>query len=203
MNEQLYDALAQARNAFTPIQQTGRNIDGPYTRIDDVVRATSSALAEFGLALMQYTEFEDDRLVLVTLLGHSSGQAMESRIPLVRAELDMEFGRHYDFHRCAQMQSVLGISGPDLSDNGRQQYEDKIVERENSPHTTDQSDKNWVTITKEQYDDLLETLDGHPQIARDIMSKYGIHTLRDMPKKGFAQDMEYIRRLLNRIENNN
>ena len=57
------------------------------------------------------------------------------------------------------------------------------------------SKKSKETLTKEQYEMVLEELKGWPEVAKGILKRYDITTLKDMPKERFIEDVERIRKI--------
>lgn len=196
-------AVALAQVEFEAIVPTKRSIDGSFADIGDIYKAISNALSKQGLKLIQRTQKRDEGFMLYTELLHKSGQWLSSEVQIILAATDKETGSHLDFHKRHQALSLLGIyptGEGSFDDNGDAQYEKDIIKDAHSVTQAAPKKKHWETITKDQYNDLIETLEAYPQIASDIMERYGITTLKDMPKKQFSEDMKLVRELINKIE---
>jgi ERF superfamily len=79
------EALAQAKQKIPPVAKTKVNpyFNSRYADLADIDQAVSPVLAEFGLAVTQWAEWDDkDRPVLITLLAHSSGEFIQGSHPL-------------------------------------------------------------------------------------------------------------------------
>ena len=105
-------------------------------------------------------------------------------------------GAHIEFHRRHQMALLLGVGCAYADDNGLRQREKQVLQGMKSVYEKPQVSRNHETITKEQYEDVLETLQDYPEIAQEVMEKYDITTLADMPKAHFPEDIKRIRKLI-------
>lgn len=195
-------ALALARMEIVGIKPNKKSIDGWFVDILQVMKETAAPLGKQSLALYQYTDYEDGSLMLYTKLIHKSGQSIGTKIKLILPATDKEVGAHIDFHKRHQALSLLGIY-PDSEvhdDNGDLQAEKSKIKGYRSPLKAAPKVKHWETITKEQHEDLLITLENYPDMVTDLLEKYGIGSLMDMPKESFKDDMKNIRNIIKDIE---
>lgn len=120
---ELYQALAAAQGAFTPIAlnrtATLPSMDGQepeefsYADLDELIRATRPALAANGLAVFQLPEHIDGRPYLTTTLAHSSGVEIKCSVPSdMFPVMDiMGYGGTLTFLRRYTYQSILCLAG--------------------------------------------------------------------------------------------
>lgn len=195
-------ALAKAQTAFKPLKASGNSIDGAFSDIEDITDAVATALASYGLKLYQHTQPEDGQCMLVTELIHDSGQWISSKMQLIISQTDKETAAHLDFHKRHQALTLLGWHANEkvYDDNGDWQYENNLINKIKNPSKVVAEKKHWITITKEQHDDLVETIQDYPELAKDIMERYGITSLKDMPKQDFPTDMKRIREIIFNIK---
>ena len=81
-----------------------------------------------------------------------------------------------------------------LDDDGDAELEKKITEGLFSGVEVS-SKKSKDVVTREQYELLLKELEGWPEIAKAVMKRYDIATLKDMPKEHFLEDIDRIRKI--------
>lgn len=194
-------ALALARQEFETLKPNRKSIDGPFADIVQITKVIAVPFAKHGLAFYQATYLEDGQLMLHTEIMHKSGQWIASKIKLILADTDKNSGAHIDFHKRLQALTLLGLYWDNsFDDDGDDQQEKSTIKGLQSAHQTAPKKKHWDTITKEQYEDVLHTLQDYPDIAKEVMERYGITTLRDMPKRSFIEDMDNIRQLIAKIQ---
>ena len=71
-------ALAKAQGAFEAAEKAGKNNFGKYATLESVFEATKTGRQENGLAVVQLPGNIGDAVAVTTILGHSSGQWIES-----------------------------------------------------------------------------------------------------------------------------
>ena len=82
---QLYEALAVAQGRIGTIPKRHKSHYGAYADLADIREFTHKALSECGLAIHQTLQLVSSELVLVTTLGHKSGQWISSVCPIKSA----------------------------------------------------------------------------------------------------------------------
>jgi hypothetical protein len=193
----LATALAKARLGFDEIGANKKSVDKSYADLPHILSKVNKGLGSNGLAFIQYTTIEDDEsTILVTKLMHSSGQWIASRLRLILGETDKGNDRTLQINKRMQALALLGIWPIEdvLDDGGDQEMEDKITAGMFAVHETS-TNKSKEVLTKEQYAQVLHELEGWPAIAKGILQRYDIQTLKDMPKENFISDVERIRKL--------
>ena len=117
---ELAAALSKAQGQFDHAKKDVANafFKSKYADLASCIDAAKTALAANGLAVVQSTDFDNDRLVLITTLMHSSGQWIDSKYPIQPVKNDpqgmgsaMTYSRRYAF--CA----ITGIAADDDDGN--------------------------------------------------------------------------------------
>lgn len=194
---ELAGAFAKARLSFEKIGANKKSYDKSFADFPYVISKVNDALASNGLSFYQYTTIEDDSsCMLVTKLIHSSGQWICSRSRLILSDTDKNNDRTLQINKRMQALALLGVWPLEdvLDDDGDQEMENKITKGMFSGVEAS-SKKSKDTLTKEQYEMVLEELKGWPEVAKGIMKRYDITTLKDMPKEHFIEDVERIRKI--------
>jgi hypothetical protein len=80
--DQLATALAAAQGEFPPAAESGRNphLKNRYSTLGDIISACRPAMSKHGLSFFQSPSFEDGAVTVATVLLHSSGQFIETRL---------------------------------------------------------------------------------------------------------------------------
>jgi hypothetical protein len=118
----LYEALAKAQLEMQPAKTSSNNpfFKSKYADLAEVVRASRSALAKNGLAVMQYVKAtEEGKSLLCTRLGHTSGQWIESSIPIRSEKPGIQgFGSNLSYLRRYMYGALVGVVSSGEDDDG-------------------------------------------------------------------------------------
>lgn len=120
MTGELAGALAKAQGEFQPIVKrhkvkfSGR--DYKYADLADVLGGVLGTLSKNGLALTQTMRPVDDWMALVTTLMHTSGETIESVMPITIDGNPQAFGSALTYMRRYSVQSILGIAAEEDDD---------------------------------------------------------------------------------------
>src|ERR1700733_11589561 len=133
---ELFSALAKARQSFGKIVKSSNNpfFKSKYADLAEILEATSDALSANGLAVMQFPTMDiAGRVVIVTVLGHSSGQWAEGRLPMPVTKNDAQgvgsaitYGRRYSFGALVSVASEADDDGNAAT--GKKESSDKLDE---------------------------------------------------------------------------
>lgn len=82
--KELFTALSMAQKEIKGAQMDSKNpfFNSKYSSLESVWAAARGPLTNNGLSVTQICEHEGDKIILVTMLCHSSGSVIESRLPL-------------------------------------------------------------------------------------------------------------------------
>lgn len=90
----LFEALAKAQGQMTSSHLDGTNphFNSRYATLDSIWEAIRKPLADNGLTAIQTLDEREERPVLITTLGHSSGEWITSRIRLILSSIGKDSG---------------------------------------------------------------------------------------------------------------
>lgn len=207
LNE-LFSALAKAQAEMDTAAKSSVNpfFKSKYASFTEVVDASRPALTKNGLAVIQTIEFEDQYSFLVSILGHSSGQYISSRIRIEPEKGGVqELGKYITYLKRYAYAALVGVCVGEEDDDGEsnrinQRYqqpkamESRTVRQE--PLQVPQSTQPIVKITKEQLQLLEDELLDHPDIKEDVLNKLNIEDLADFPQHLFISSIKRIRAMI-------
>lgn len=127
---ELTKALAESQAEFAKItksktaevtMKTGGKYSYSYADLADVIDAVRPVLAKHQIATMQAIDLDSDtgNLVLITRLGHASGQWIEAHYPLPSGASAQEMGSAVTYARRYSLSALTAIVAED-DDDGRQ-----------------------------------------------------------------------------------
>jgi len=118
---ELLAALAKAQGKLTSIPFDSKNphFGNQFASLTAIQDMTRPILSEFGLSITQILETEENGANwLHTMLGHSSGQYIQSSIKLLVLKNDMQsLGSATTYAKRYAWQAIIGVSG-DQDDDG-------------------------------------------------------------------------------------
>lgn len=203
LNE-LFAALAKAQ---AEMRVAGLSSENPYfkTRYADlaeIVRASRPSLTKHGLSVIQQIiTHEDGQTILHTILSHSSGQWIESRMRIVPTKNDIQsLGSYITYAKRYAYASLVGVVSSDEDDDGEMAVSD--IRNANIKGTGintkyNPKESSHETITKEQLEELEYELQEYPDIATQVLEGLKIHSLIDMPKDKYSVSIRRIREIKN------
>jgi hypothetical protein len=113
---ELYGALAKAQGTFVPADRSGKNphFRSTYATLEAVISASREGCAANGLAIMQLPGNIGENIAVTTILGHSSGQWIESTFYMAPKQWDAQgAGSVITYLRRYALLAVLGIAPED------------------------------------------------------------------------------------------
>ncbi len=123
--KELSIALSKAQMGFKPIKRTvkvgydttkGRK-QYNYAPLNEIIDATKQALSDNGLAITQLPELVDGNTVLETLLSHSSGEWISSKMYVGRQDQPPQIeGSALTYKRRYSISAILGVASEDDDD---------------------------------------------------------------------------------------
>lgn len=118
-SEQLGELMMALSKAQAKISGAAKDKANPYFKskyadLSSVWEACRDALSSNELAVVQTTEGSKDELFLITLLGHSSGQWIKSRLPLILSKMDPQtMGSCMTYARRYALSAMVGVCPED------------------------------------------------------------------------------------------
>lgn len=113
---ELAKALAIAQGELKPAlkDSTNPHFRSKYADFTSVWDSCRDSLSKNGLSVIQATALEDDRILLKTRLLHTSGQWVESDIPLLLTKQDMQgLGSAITYARRYALKSIVCVADDD------------------------------------------------------------------------------------------
>lgn len=199
LNE-LFAALAKAQGemAVSGLHNENPYFKNRYASLADIVKASRPVLAKNGLCVTQQLLAGDDgQLMLRTLLGHSSGQWMETKVRISPAKNDVQaLGSYITYMRRYSYAALVGVVAADEDDDGERamvEAREIIAKGPALQPKYDPREQSFETITREQLEMLEYELQEAPDLAEEVLEKMRLQSLADMPKSKFGAAMERIR----------
>lgn len=113
-------AFIKAQGNFAPALKSATNphFKSKYVALDGVIDAVAGALRDQGIAIMQMTDIEDSRTVLITRLIHESGEWLGGRYPVYPVKADPQGeGSALTYARRYALMALVGIAPEDDDGN--------------------------------------------------------------------------------------
>jgi hypothetical protein len=200
--KELFTALAKAQ---AEMQCAGRKSENPYFKssyadLAEIVRVSRPALAKNGLSVIQQVlPNEDGQNILHTILAHSSGQWIESRMRILPSKPDVQSLQSYiTYIRRSAYSALIGVTVMDEDDDAEQEV---ATQREtyakgvalNTKYNP--REESYESLTKEQLEEINYELQEYPDIAEQVLSGLKIQNLSDIPKSKYSVSIRRIREI--------
>lgn len=204
LNE-LFSALSKAQGEIKGASKDKVNPfhKSKYADLASIWDACREPLAKNGLSILQTIETNDSgKHVLITTLGHSSGQWIRSKAPLLsKAEDSQGYGSAITYMRRYSLMALVGIAPDDESDDDGEasvgRYEVRSSKKSATPP---KEDKVEAIVTKEQAQEISEMLLGFDDLRDNIFKYYKIDSFEKLPAKGFEPCMKRAKENSKKVE---
>jgi len=202
--DQINAALAKAQGDY-PTINTNRNnrfLFNQYTDLDGILRAVRPALSVNGLSITQQTKIDDDKTILVTTLRHESDQFIQTRSRIIPSKNDVQaYASNLKAMKRHDIMSLLNITIMEDIDDDDGELDMETVRQERikgvAPHANYSARKqSFEPITEQQLKDLIEDIKGYEDIAEDLMKRFNIQTLADLPQSKYNSVMRQVRQFV-------
>lgn len=202
---QINELMAALAKAQSEMEIAGLHSENPYFKskyadLATIVRASRPALTRNGLAVVQQMLTNNDgQSILHTILGHSSGQFIETRMRIVPPKNDIQtLGSYITYLRRYSYASLVGCVAGNEDDDGEIAMVDARQIVAKGPSTKyNPKQSSFDTVTKEQLEELEFELHDYPDLAEEIMDKMQIQSLADLPKDKYGVSVRRIREIKN------
>jgi hypothetical protein len=117
----LFAALSQAQSEIKAIPKTGKNphFKSNYAEIDVACNYVYPILAKHGLSIIQLGYLNGERHMLKTILGHASGESVESDWPVAPISMKpQEIGSATTYARRYSLMAITGLTAELEDDDG-------------------------------------------------------------------------------------
>jgi hypothetical protein len=204
--DKFFTALSKAQGEFKVAFKSKENKawKSGYADFCDIIAATGGALEKNELSVMQdISEDKDGSQWLVTIVAHSSGQFRKSKVRIVPAK-NMTNPLHgwksaVTYMKRTVYETALNIVTTDGSDDdgnaaftdSREIFKQGTALEYQTKQTPD--GEIAIVINKTEFDQLMEELDGWPDIAKNLLRSLDLRSLSDLPKSQFKPVMTFVR----------
>ena len=205
-SKEIKDLCAAIAKAQSEIKIAGLTKENPYFKsryadLAEMIRVSRPALSKNGLSVIQQViQNEDGQNILNTILLHSSGQWIESRMRIVPPKNDVQsMGSYITYLKRYAYGSLVGVVASDEDDDGEvavHEHRENFNKGTGLNHKYNPKQQSYETITKEQLEELRYELKSHTDLAEEILEKMKIQSLSDMPKNKFLASIKRIREIV-------
>jgi len=126
---ELISALAKAQGDMPTAIKSKKNpfFKSTYADLASVMDACRKPLSANGLAVLQTIEGSHDNMFLMTFLGHSSGQWIQSKTPLIISKKDVQgMGASITYVKRYCLMAITGVVAEDEDDDGNAAVGNKV-----------------------------------------------------------------------------
>lgn len=199
---ELYGALAKAQGEFKTAHESTTNsfFKSRYADFEEVVSASRPALSKHGLAVLQIIRRNDQgQNILHSRLSHSSGQWIASVMLINPSKEDVQaMGSYITYLKRYAYAALVGVVSSAEDDDAEINMSRKPEPKFHKEIMKEVMPEEKVlerTITKEQYEQLMDQLEGHPDLAEKVLQAMKLHSLADMPKSVYQATFNRILKL--------
>lgn len=188
----LFEALAKAQMDMEVAKTDSTNpfFKSSYADLASIVKASRPFLAKNGLSVAQrILPNESGSLNLYTRLCHSSGQWMESMMPISPPKSDIQtIGSYITYLRRYNYASIVGVVASGEDDDG-----ETAMVSPRQKKSTPSGSRDF--ISKAQLEVLSGELEGYEEILESLLGGFKIAKLADLPSKRYSQCISRIREI--------
>lgn len=201
----LFGALAKAQSEMQPAALTRENpyFKNKFADLTEVIKASRQALSKNGLSVIQQIMPNDDgQNIIHTILCHSSGQWIESKMRIIPPKNDIQTLTSYinNIARIAYERLICNSLEGDDDDGERAMVDTREMIAKGPSIKYDPKEQSFDVITKEQLEELEYELSSCPDIAQEVLDKLRIQSLADMPKTKYGVSIRRVREIKNARE---
>jgi hypothetical protein len=203
--EALNDLFAALAKAQSEMQIASLDSENPYFKskyadLASIVKASRPSLTKNGLSVIQQImPNEDGQNILHTILCHSSGQWIESRMRILPTKPDVQSLISYvTYIRRASYASLIGVVTGDEDDDGEKavaESREVFAKGVALNRKYDPKEESYESISKDQLDELEYELTDYPDIAEQILEGMKIQSISDLPKSKYSAAIRRVREI--------
>lgn len=183
LNE-LLTALAKAQAEMETAGLTNANpfFKSKYADLAEIVKSSRPALTRHGLSVIQYIEQNEQGSVLVSMLGHASGQYITSQMPITPAKTDVQsLGSYITYLRRYSYAALVGVVVSDEDDDGESSMERSA------------KSKPTAVIDSMLASQLSNLIGDNDHLEKTICSKLGIKNINEIPQERYAGIVHWVK----------
>ena len=173
--DEFFSALSKAQGELQAAKKDSFNpfFKSTYSSLPAVMESCKDVLAKNNLSIVQSVSILDGKNVLITTLGHASGQWMRSISPIVVTKNDAQgFGTGMSYARRYALAAIVGIVTDDDDDG------ESAVGRPNP------------TLTDDQIQKIVDIIDGDQgldEMLSNWLEKEKIGKIENIKQKDFPR----------------
>lgn len=115
--DKLFEAKAKALGALKNAPRTSKSHYGMYADLATVLDTIRKPLSDNGLAVTQsFAPYDENHFVLVTTLGHSSGQFLRSFLPIKSSLQPQQLAATATYLKRVELAAIVGVAAEDEDD---------------------------------------------------------------------------------------
>lgn len=198
---ELAGALAKAQAEMRVAEMDSNNpyFKSRYADLASIIKASRPALTKNGLSVSQQILTNDDGSnTMHTLLLHSSGQWIETRMRIVPGKNDMQtLGSCITYLKRYAYAALVGVVSSDEDDDGEMAMvavrNPKNADKPALSPKYDPRNEASELVSKDQIAELEYELAAYPDIAEMVLEGLKITTLADMPKSLYRASLDRIK----------
>ena len=198
--DKLFAAMAKAQGKIQGARKDQKSHHGSYADLASVWDACRSALSENGIAVLQPTEITGGgNIVVKTILGHSSGQWIVGKIPVIVKDKTnaQAMGSGISYARRYSLSSIVGISPSEDDGNlavGTSHPQQSAAPLKNHAPTSNQDNPSTISPAQAKRLFAIAKNAGYENDAiKDITFKLsGRNTSKDLVKSEYDVVCKYF-----------
>lgn len=204
-SESLNELFAALAKSQAEMKTAGLNAQNPYFKsayadLAEIVRVSRPALTKNGLSVIQQIMPNDDgQNILHTILAHSSGQWIETRMRILPSKPDVQsLASYITYLRRYSYGAIVGVVSADEDDDGEVAVhaEREVFAKGTALNTKyNPKEQSYETVTKEQLEEINYELSNYPDIASQVLDGLRIQSLADIPRSKFLAAIQRIREI--------
>lgn len=198
LNE-LFGALAKAQDMMEAAYESNDNpfFKSKYASFNEIVRASRPALTSQGLAVLQRViTLDDGSMLLHTVLGHVSGQYIDSTMRINPPKADVQgIGSYITYLKRYSYAALVGVCTANEDDDGESAMPRSHIQKQ---PTSNDNNRPGV-ITQDQLESLgkmLEMLENGDVLEKNITAFNKIQDLSDMNQDQYQKALAYLKKAL-------
>jgi len=186
--EGLYTALSklQGEMQFAKAESSNPFFKSKYADLATIIKTARPHLAKHGLCVIQTLSTNGDKMYLHTRLGHSSGQSIESVVPITPVKNDIQsIGSYITYMRRYSYSCIVGIATGEGDDDG----ETVMVEERKKPTVQLIAPEHAHEIIK----NLIDCSDDHKQTIKNyIKQSYNADDVYSVPEAAYMKILNTV-----------
>lgn len=182
----LFTALALAQSEIETANKTNDNLffKSRYADLAEIVNSSRAVLTKHGLSVSQVIDFDEVSQMLISILAHSSGQFIRSRVRIQPPKSDIQtFGSYITYLRRYSYAALVGVVVCDEDDDG-----EAAMKHYREEPTTDSN-----RITEQQCQALDELIGTNSNLYESFLKKGGISSLPELPASRFKDALDWTK----------